>query len=114
MTQQLNQKKKLLFDLKQSELSDIINNNNLNHNLIDNILNQIKYGNEFDVNSLIELMKAKSSFNKILSKQSLLIQVNIGLLDGCMQTGKSNENAGISSYEGSPIRVKKKRRVCCS
>ena len=108
MTQQLNQKKKLLFDLKQSELSDIINNNNLNHNLIDNILNQIKYGNEFDVNSLIELMKAKSSFNKILSKQSLLIQVNIGLLDGCMQTGKSNENAGISSYEGSPIRVKKK------
>ena len=52
-------------------------------------------------------MKAKSSFNKILSKQSLLAITNIGLMEGCMQTGESNENAGISSYEGSSIRVKK-------
>ena len=109
MTEQLNQKKLILFNITWNDLNILIENKEYEDKyLIDNVLNKIKYGRDFDVNSLIELMKAKSSFNKILSKQSLLIQVNIGLLDGCMQTGKSNENAGISSYEGSPIRVKKK------
>ena len=70
MTEQLNQKKMLLFTLNQTDLDNILNNENIsNYRLIDNILNQIKYGSDFDVNSLIELMKAKSSFNKILSKQ---------------------------------------------
>ena len=109
MTEQLNQKKMLLISLKQADLDNILNNNHIsNAPLIDNILNQIKYGSDFDVNSLIELMKAKSSFNKILSKQSLLAIANIGLMEGCMQTGESNINAGISSYKGSPIRIKKK------
>ena len=109
MTEQLNQKKLILFNITWNDLDHLKENKEYNEkDLIDNVLNKIKYGSDFDVNSLIELMKARSSFNKILSKQSLLAITNIGLMEGCMQTGESNENAGISSYKGSPIRVKKK------
>ena len=109
MTEQLNQKKLILFNITWNDLNHLKENKEYNEkDLIDNVLNKIKYGSDFDVNSLIELMKARSSFNKILSKQSLLAITNFGLMEGCMQTGESNENAGISSYKGSPIRVKKK------
>ncbi len=106
--EQLHQKKSVFFEIKYSDLENILDDEEINNLSLDPQLKMIKYSNDFDVNSLLEYMKERNKFNKILSKESLLSQANLALMEGCMYTGENNEDAGISSYSGTPDRIKKR------
>ena len=105
--EQLHRKKRVFFEIKYSDLEYILDDKGTFLSL-DPQLKMIKYSNDFDVNSLLEYMKERNKFNKILSKESLLSQANLALMEGCMYTGENNEDAGISSYSGTPDRIKKR------
>ena len=105
--EQLHQKKRVFFEMNYTVLENILDEKGTFSSL-DPQLKMIKYSNDFDVNSLLEYMKERNKFNKILSKESLLSQANLALMEGCMYTGENNEDAGISSYSGTPDRIKKR------
>ena len=101
----LNNRLKYLF-LFTIDNFNVINGYN---EFIDNQHKRFKFNLGEDITSdLLNVFKVKNQFNKLLAKNSLLAQANIGQMEGCLEDKKNNENAGVSSYKGNSTLMKKR------
>ena len=104
----LNQRLKYLFNFTVHDFN--LEKDNNNRNKLINIQNKtFQFSKKDDItSSLMKLFKVKKEFNMVLAKNTLLAQANIGQMEGCVEDKEINEDAGISSYLGSPVQMKKR------
>ena len=104
----LNNRLKYLFYFTIDNFNVFDSNSNINK-FIDIQHKRFNFYNSDDIKSdLLNVFKIKNEFNKILAKNSLLAQANIGQMEGCVEDKKNNENAGVSSYQGNSTLMKKR------
>ena len=104
----LNQRLKYLFNFTVDDFN--LEKEDNNRNKLINIQNKkFQFSKKDDItSSLMKLFKVKKEFNMVLAKNTLLAQANIGQMEGCVEDKEINEDAGISSYMGSPVQMKKR------
>ena len=104
----LNQRLKYLFNFRFDDFN--LEKEDNNRNKLINIQNKkFQFSKKDDItSSLMKLFKVKKEFNMVLAKNTLLAQANIGQMEGCVEDKEINEDAGISSYMGSPVQMKKR------
>ncbi len=102
----LNNRLKYFFNFTIDKFNVLDSNTN---NFIDIQHKRFKFDSGDDITSdLLNVFKKKNEFNKLLAKNSLLAQANIGQMEGCVEDKKNNENAGVSSYQGNSTLMKKR------
>ena len=102
----LNNRLKYFFNFTIDKFNVLDSNTN---NFIDVQHKRFKFDSGDDITSdLLNVFKKKNEFNKLLAKNSLLAQANIGQMEGCIEDKKNNENAGVSSYQGNSTLMKKR------
>ena len=104
----LNQRLNYLFNFRFDDFN--LEKEDNNRNKLINIQNKkFQFSKKDDItSSLMKLFKVKKEFNMVLAKNTLLAQANIGQMEGCVEDKEINEDAGISSYMGSPVQMKKR------